>query len=494
ILVLDSDEMLAARDARRLGEFVASDRVDGYKLIQRTYLPNANFVCATPNPKSYAEGSEFSDCIDIPVIRLFRNAERIRYVGRVHELVDPVFDARGVPYAASDLVIHHFGKVLDAERLEQKKQLYLDLGRSKATEHPQDALAHFELGVQLYELHQFSECVPCFQEAVRLNPAYDLAILYIAKALHSAGRSTEASRYFSDSLKRGPNNDKVLFEYANFIRDRGNLKAAMKMYQKAIVANPGHSLALFNMGVVCIQSGDPRRGMDLIERAIRLNPENARFHENLARFRLGESEWPRAEKLLRAYVERFPNASGALAALAEIRFKLRQYADAAELAGRALAVDPRHTGALLTGGNAQLRRGELDKAEASYGAFLSLEPANLDALMNLAAIAEIRRDRTAAQTLYLRILDAHPGQPEAIRRLAAGHSSNAADATVAEALDRACAAPPHDPQCLLLVGSVMERAGRMARAADLYREAARQNPAWTEMIRRRIEQLDLALI
>src|SRR5262249_26701458 len=176
ILVLDADEMLAERDARRLRELLTGARVDGLKLTQRTYLRNANFVCSSSNPGDYAEGLDYTDCINIGVIRLFRNDPRIRYSGRVHELVEPAFVATPeLKFEVPDRGIHHFGKVGDPATLERKKWLYLDLGRKKAAEEPKNALAQFELGVQLYELEQFSDCIAPFETAVKLNPTFDLA-------------------------------------------------------------------------------------------------------------------------------------------------------------------------------------------------------------------------------------------------------------------------------------------------------------------------------
>jgi hypothetical protein len=155
---------LAERDARQLRTLAAATRVDGLKLTQRTYLQSANFVCASANPKDYEEGRQYSDCVNVNVIRFFRNDPRIRYVGRVHELVEPSFQSQNILFNESNLVIHHFGKVGDPAHLEQKKHLYLNLGRQKILDQPQNALAHFELGVQHYELAQYSECIPLFQE------------------------------------------------------------------------------------------------------------------------------------------------------------------------------------------------------------------------------------------------------------------------------------------------------------------------------------------
>jgi len=492
ILILDADERLAERDAQRLRELARNSQADGLKLIQRTYLQDANFVCASVNPRDYAEGREYSDCVNVSVIRFFRNDPRIRYAGRVHELVEPAFLSRRLVHDPTNVVIHHFGKVGDPAHLERKKQLYLDLGRQKVLDEPENALAQFELGVQFYELGQYSNCVGYFKEALKLNPEYDLALLYIAKAFHMTSQMAEAASYFQECLKRFPTNDKVLFDFANFVRDRGNGKAALKLYQKAIVANPAHALALFNMGVLCFQLGEPDRAIGFIERALNLNPENRTFHENFARLPLPKSVIPAAARLLKRYIGKFPRSADCLESLADMQFKIGQFEKAARVADDAIALDPQRANALLTRAHAQMSLGRLSEAEESYGAALCLDASNLDCLMNLATIAETRGDKARARFWYLRILDAHPGHTQALKRFAAAQTTAGVDPEAAAALERACPSDLSDPQCLLLVGSLLERAGRLGSATKLYASAAHQKPEWGEMIHRKLQQLSLS--
>lgn len=494
ILVLDADERLAERDARQIRHRVSSTSAHGLKLIQRTYLHNANFVCASSNPGDYEEGRQYTDCINVDVIRLFRNDPRIRYSGRVHELVEPVFASTpGLNYETTDLVIHHFGKVGDPASVHRKKLLYLDLGHKKAVEDPSNALAQFELGVQFYELDRFEECLSPFKAARKLNPAYDLALLYIAKALHTLGRMEEAAAYFQDSLKQSPNNDKVLFDYANFIRDRGDARAALKLYRKAIVANPRHSLAHFNMGVLYVRTGDIEKGRSLMEQAIRLNPGNGSFHENLGRLSLAIPNLGDVTPMLESYLKRFPGSLECLSVLAEIYFKANRFHDALSAADRALALGTPQLGVLLTRAKASFSLRMLDEAESAYRSALALAPDNLDSMMNLASIAEIRGDEATARSSYLRILDKHPGQELALKRLAMAQTRLGLDAEVADALDRACAADSIDPQSLVLVGSLFEKAGRIERATELYRSAASKKPEWACTMNRRVQQLQLGM-
>ena len=488
VLVLDADETLAERDARQLRTLAADTRVDGLKLTQRTYLQSANFVCASANPKDYEEGRQYSDCVNVNVIRFFRNDPRIRYVGRVHELVEPSFQSQNILFNESNLVIHHFGKVGDPAHLEQKKHLYLNLGRQKILDQPQNALAHFELGVQHYELAQYSECIPCFKNALELNPDFDLALLYIAKAFHMMQRMEEAAQYFQLCLKRFPRSDRVLFDYANFVRDRGNAKAALKLYQKAIVANSTHALALFNMGVLCARTGEPQRGLTFIERAIQLNPENPTFHENVARLALPAPLMPSAMRLLQRYIERFPNSFECLTGLADMQFKIGRFEEAITLARRAVALEPGRIAPLLTCAHSNLSLGRLEAAEECYHSALLLDARSLDSLMNLATIAETRGDKASARSWYLRVLESHPGHTQALKRFAT-QTTAGVDAEAASALERACPADLNDPQCLLLVGSLLERAGKVQRATQLYRSAALQKPEWSGMIDRKIQQL-----
>jgi tetratricopeptide (TPR) repeat protein len=305
-------------------------------------------------------------------------------------------------------------------------------------------------------------------------------------------RLEEAAHYFQICFKRFPKNDRVLFEYANFVRDRGNVKAALKLYQKAVLANPGHSLAVFNMGILYAQAGEPERGLNFIDRAIRLNPENRSFHVNLSRLPLPTALLPAAALLLERYVEKSPDAVDCLDGLADMQFKLDQFERAQELANRALALEPARVSSLLTRANSQHSLGRLAQAEDSYHAVLRIDSNNLDSLMNLAAIAETRGEKAQARSWYLRVLQAHPGQPQALMRFATNQTSAVVDSETAAVLERACPSDLRDPQCLLLVGSLLERAGKVSTATELYRSAARQKPDWAGMIHRKIEQLNFS--
>jgi tetratricopeptide (TPR) repeat protein len=174
--------------------------------------------------------------------------------------------------------------------------------------------------------------------------------------------------------------------------------------------------------------------------------------------------------------------------LAEIYFRASRFIEASDLADRAIALGRAHFGALLTRANACFSLRRLEDAEAAYHSALAIAPGNLDCMMNLASISEIRGDEALAESWYLRILDTHPGQDVALRRLALAQTRNGLDVEVADVLYRACA-DTMDAQCLVLVGSLFEKAGKLERASELYRSAATRKPEWAGAMNRRAQQL-----
>jgi hypothetical protein len=88
ILVLDADERIATRDLALLARALHSGP-DGFRLVQRNYMMANHIVDWTPNDGSYPEGDGYPGFIDNPLVRLFRNSPEIRFLGSVHETVDP---------------------------------------------------------------------------------------------------------------------------------------------------------------------------------------------------------------------------------------------------------------------------------------------------------------------------------------------------------------------------------------------------------------------
>jgi tetratricopeptide (TPR) repeat protein len=489
ILVLDADEKLALCDAARLPDLTANTTCEGFKLIQRNYLWDARVACSKPTPPGYEEGSKYSNCVDLPVIRLFKNIPEIRYQGRVHELVDPVFEARQLPFEHTPLVIHHFGKVGDRDRLETKKQIYLDLGARKAEEEPTSAMAQYEMGIQLFELDRFVESIPYFEAAYHLNPKFDFAKFYLALAYHRIGRLQEAGPYYEQCLATNQNNDRVLLDYANYLRDLGHLKKAVKSYRKCVALNPRNALAFFNLGGVYLTLGKTDEGFKSLTKSLDLNPDSEVLFENFARLAVEHGRLNEAIPPLELCSEKFPKNRNIAGFLSEIYFKLKQFEPARNWAKKAISLDPNRNSVWLIKAHSEFSMGCFPDAEASYRKVLERDPGNLDGLMNLALLAERRSDVTQMEIWLSEVLTRYPDQALALKKLATLEARKSQDCGALNLMERAFRANPKDTECLLLLGYLYEKNGRVGAAIELYEEAQRQNPKWARLADRKIQRL-----
>ncbi len=494
ILVLDADEKLALRDAAQLRDLIQNTLCLGFKLIQRNYLWDARVACSKPAPQDYIEGRDYSNCVDVQVIRLFRNSPEIRYQGRVHELVDPVFETRHLPFLSTDLVIHHYGKVAERNRLEVKKQVYLDLGRQKAQEEPTNAMAQYELGIQLFELNRVAEAIPYFEAAYRLNARIDYALFYLALGYHRLGELRLAGEYYQKCIATNQENDRVLLDYANYLRDLGHLKKAVKYYKKCIALNPKNALALFNMGGVFLRLDKTEEGFSCLARALSLNPDSEVLYENFARLAIDSGRLAEAVAPLELCSARFPQNRICPGILAEIHFKLKQYGQAIKWASKALLLDPNWISVRLIKAHSEFSAGLLSDAEASYRGVLELDPANLDGLMNLASLAEHRGDLTQLESLLREVMNHHPDHPWALKRLAVIQSQRCPDQSAMTLMERAFQANPKDTECLLLLGYLYERNAGPERAIQLYERIQNETPKWTRLAGEKIRRLTQSLM
>lgn len=493
ILVLDADEKIAQNDAKLIRRLMETSRVDGFLLAQRSYLWNARVVSSTPNPQDHDEGRQYTHCLEVWVLRLFRNRPEIRFRGRVHELVEPTFLEEHLPFEKASPVIHHFGKVGDTETLERKRALYLELGRQKALEEPDNAPPHYEMGVQLIELERFAESIPYLERAYALDPLhYGISLLLLAKAHHAAGNMEKAGEVYERCLKLNRDDPRVLFELANFNRDIGQLKTARKLFMDVLKKDPKHVLAIYNLGGVYLKLGEERAAFDLFKKAAHLNPYNEAIFEQIAKLALTGFHSEEIAGMVEDFLERFPQSRACPGLLAQICFRVKQHERTLRWATRALEIEPHWIHRLIRA-HASLSCGRLSEAERDYVAVLEQESKHLDSLMNLASIAELQGNSPTAKSRYQQVLEHYPNHPVALKKYALLLGRSAPDPEVIEILERAYRVNAEDTELLLLLGFVYEKQGALGEARELYRRAQERNPKLARLAAQKMRRLEGAL-
>ncbi|MCH7620070.1 MAG: glycosyltransferase family 2 protein, partial [Candidatus Marinimicrobia bacterium] len=125
ILVLDADERISFSDYPRLRRLMELSDFFGFRLDQRSYVHHSNLTNAVPCVGEYAEEMKYPGYIPQDVVRFFRNYSAIEYRGRVHEIVEHSMIENHLSIEKSGIPIHHYGKVVEPERLIKKMNHYI---------------------------------------------------------------------------------------------------------------------------------------------------------------------------------------------------------------------------------------------------------------------------------------------------------------------------------------------------------------------------------
>jgi len=194
ILWLDADEILPESEKKKIIAAITS--VGQHSLehhgIEGFRTPIKNFIALQPRemksgaipfqpadyPEEYQRGA--NAYFISTTIRLFRNIPSLFFVGQIHELLNKDADMSAIQQ--SHITIHHYGYLRSKERLEQKKELYLQLGKEKAAKE-QTPASLVELSSLYFDRKEFELAKSCLQKAILLKPNvlewyYNLAVIH----------------------------------------------------------------------------------------------------------------------------------------------------------------------------------------------------------------------------------------------------------------------------------------------------------------------------
>lgn len=278
VLFLDADEMLDPCARATIPVLLAKSRVWGYQLpiwnYVRTLTYRMGYETARPNPGRLGASAAYPAYVRGRNVRLFRRDPRICFEKRVHEGVADRIERMGLKTEDADLVIHHFGLAeADDTTLDRKHGFYQMLCREKARERPNDALAHFEVGLgELEHFHDPETALRSFERVIELKPTSAIAWTFAGICQVRLGR-------FQDALAKLEHAEHLGARGAVFLEAQGdaffqlrNFSAATRCYQNA-VTNGSHSAVLESkLGVCEIHLGSRNEGLRRIEHAIEREP------------------------------------------------------------------------------------------------------------------------------------------------------------------------------------------------------------------------------
>lgn len=215
VLVLDADEIIANLDYPKIQQAISSaagQRV-AWSVLTRNYTPKVQAQGWTANDGSYPTEERAGGWHPSTKVRLFPADPAIRFVGEIHEMVEPTLQAGGIPFQQADFVVHHYGELKDESQELQKKQRYYALGKEKLLNNPDNVAALIELGVQAGELGLYQEAIGYWDRVLAIDPVCVQALFNKGFALMGLKRYAEALDLAREALRLEPLYKEAGFNY-----------------------------------------------------------------------------------------------------------------------------------------------------------------------------------------------------------------------------------------------------------------------------------------
>jgi tetratricopeptide (TPR) repeat protein len=211
-------------------------------------------------------------------------------------------------------------------------------------------MAHYNLGIALYDRGETDDAMTHYREAIALRPVY-------AEAHYNLARLLAEKREFADAIDH---------------------------YEAALAINPSDAEAHNNLGATLFQS---RRVDDAIahyQQALAIRPDYAEASCNLANALIAKGDFDGAIARYTACLAAIPDQEEAQYNLASALLRKGRTDEAIVEYQKILQTHPESADAHANLGSAWLAKGRVRDAMAEYTSTLRISPENLAALSNLA--------------------------------------------------------------------------------------------------------------
>jgi protein O-GlcNAc transferase len=246
---------------------------------------------------------------------------------------------------------------------------------------PDDAEAHYNLGVVLKSLGQLDVAAASYRRAVELKPDYAEAHSNLGNTLKDLGRLDDAVASYRRAIKIKPDSADAHNNLGTALKDLGTahknqaqLNDAVASYRRAVALQPDFALAYYNLGNAQKELGQLDDAVTSYRHALQIKPDFADAHNNLGtalkdlgQFDAALASYRRVLELKPGFAEAHNNLGVALKDLGQLDAALASYRKAVEL-------KPSYAEAHNNLGTVLQTLGQPDAALASYRRAVELQP------------------------------------------------------------------------------------------------------------------------
>jgi len=398
--------------------------------------------------------------------------------------------------------------LIEHGQFEQAKSLIED----QLKRDPSDVEAYNLLGIVDTNEKTYSQAEEAFQQALRLDPGSktthnNLGNLYVAEQ-----KLDLAEKEFSSVLKTAPDNRDANYNLGLLLMAKGSPLEAVSHFQRihpqtvetrfnvvrAYFAAGKNTEALaqarelsaahkqdvqlhFTLGVVLASAKQYRAAQLELEQANALHPETFEILHNLGQAYLRGHEYAKADLTLNRALKLKPDSVETLSLLAQVYSEQDRPLDALELLARAHQAAPDNTDVIFLMARVSMTQNYYEDAIPLLESGLKIAPqrADLHAALGESYFMSGKAEKAIDEFKTLIALDP-TARSYAFMGLSYRHLGRFEEAT--KYFSEGLKLDPRNALCLYNLGFIEERQGNSARADELFRQALRSNPDFSDAL------------
>lgn len=399
--------------------------------------------------------------------------------------------------------------VLSAEIsfLQGEKAKAIDALTKLAAAYPTMAPAKYHLALFHIRNNQRAEAATALQEAIKIQPDYDQAILLLAEldlqarrpdavvpamiallnrrpnvepaqlmliaALRAQNRMEDAVRLIQDKIRENPANPQNHYLLGTTLVELKKNDEARAAFTRVLELSPGHFQSVSQLTDLDLREGKTDDASRRIEAGLGNTPESTGTMLLRARVHVARKEWTQSDVLLRKIIAEDSNHSPAYNLLLYSMLVRNQLPQAIAELETLRAKTPENLPVLLLSGLIYYQLGNLAKARETYEAYLAIKPDGSLALNNLALIYSedpTRYDR--ALELARKAHEQEPNSAPIADTLGWIHYLRKDYAPALELLRKAMAGEPENPEILYHFALASAMSGNTEDARNAFQKAA----------------------
>jgi protein O-GlcNAc transferase len=364
---------------------------------------------------------------------------------------------------------------------------------------PDDAEAHFNLGVVLKGAGRLDDAAASYRKAIALKADYAEAHSNLGNTLNDLGQHKEAVDSYRHALKIRPADADVHNNLGTALKDLGQLDDAIASYRKAVQLKPDFVLAHYNLGNALKELGQADAAVASYRKAVELKPDFAEAHNNLGTALKDQNQFDAALACYRRVLELKPGFAEAHNNLGVVLKDLNRLDDAVASYRKAVELKPDYAEAHNNLGAALQTLGQPDAALQSIRKAVEIDPDFAAAHSNLGNLLKELGQLDAALASCRKAIQLDPDNAGAHNNLGIVHKELGRLADAATSYRKAIEIKPDFAQAHNNLGSVLKDLVQFDEAVASYRKAVQLDPDFAEaynnlgIVLKELGQLDDAM-